>query len=81
MTKNSSNYQTLIVVNGRKIYVGSYPMEEYAAVTYDFYSLLLHGPKATTNFSYTPDDVMKMLEVYEYNDHKFEPERFIRCSS
>ena len=81
VTKNSSNYQTLIVVNSRKIYVGSYPMEEYAAVTYDFYSLLLHGPKATTNFSYTPDDVMKMLEVYEYNDHKFEPERFIRCSS
>ena len=81
VTKNSSNYQTLIVVDGKKIYVGSYPMEEYAAVTYDFYSLLLHGPKATTNFSYTPDDVMKMLEVYEYNDHKFEPERFIRCSS
>ena len=56
-------------------------MEEYAAVTFDFYSLLLHGPKATTNFSYTPDDVMKMLEVYEYNDKKFEPERFIKCSS
>ena len=81
VTKNSSNYQTLIVVNGRKIYVGSYPIEEYAAVTFDFYSLLLRGPKATTNFSYSPDDVMKMLEVYMYNDNKFEPERFMKCSS
>ena len=55
-------------------------MEEYAAVTFDFYSLLLHGTKATTNFSYTPDDVMKMLEVYKYND-KFDPERFMKYSS
>ena len=71
----------MIVVSGRKIYAGSYPIEEYAAVTYDFYSLLMHGPAATTNFSYTPDDVIKMLEVYKYNDNKFDAERFLKCSS
>jgi len=77
VTRNSSNYQTLIVIKGKKTYVGSYTKEICAAITFDFYSILLHGSKATTNFAYTADEVMKMIDNYTTNNHTFEPNEFI----
>lgn len=73
VTKNSSNYQTLIVIDGKKTYVGSYTMEILAAYTFDFYSLLLHSVRAKTNFSYTADEVMEMLANFKAHDNKFDP--------
>jgi hypothetical protein len=78
VTKNSSNYQTLIVVKGRKIYVGSYPQEEYAAITFDFYSIILHGSKATTNFAYTPQDILRMIDTYTSSGKAFSPEGYVK---
>ena len=73
VTKNSSNYQTLIVINGKKTYVGSFTKEILAAITFDFYSLLLHLEKATTNFSYTADEIMVMIENFKSHGNKFDP--------
>lgn len=81
VTKNSSNYQTLIVVNGRKIYVGSYVKEEYAAVWFDFYALLLHGTKATTNFPYTAEEIYKMVELYAANNNSFDPQLYVTSTN
>ena len=73
VTKNSSNYQTLIVVKGKKIYVESYAKEEHAALTFDFYSMLLHGVKAITNFKYTADIIVSILDAYTANGNSFDP--------
>uniref|UniRef100_A0A7S3J000 Uncharacterized protein n=1 Tax=Euplotes harpa TaxID=151035 RepID=A0A7S3J000_9SPIT len=77
VTKNSSNYQALIVINGKKTYVGSYTQEILAAITFDFYSMLLHNKKAMTNFSYTADDVLKMVENFRAHGNKFNPYDFV----
>lgn len=77
VTRNSSNYQTLIVIKGKKQYVGSYEKEIYAAVVFDFYSMLLHGANAKTNFTYVAEDVLKMIENYTNHNSKFEPEEYL----
>ena len=76
VTRNSINYQTLIVVKRKKIYVGSFPLELDAAITFDFYSLLLHGQRATTNFSWKVQDIQEMIRVFQENKGTFEPQVF-----
>ncbi|CAI2363303.1 unnamed protein product [Moneuplotes crassus] len=76
VTKNSLNYQTLIVVGGKKTYVGSYPLEVDAAITFDFYSMMLHNDMAPTNFSWRAEDVFEMLESFNQNEGVFEASLF-----
>lgn len=76
VTKNSINYQTLIVVGGKKTYVGSYPLEVDAAITFDFYSLMLHKEKASTNFSWRAEDIFEMMDSFNWNDGVFDPTKF-----
>ncbi|CAI2386241.1 unnamed protein product [Moneuplotes crassus] len=76
VTKNSVNYQTLIVVRGKKTYVGSYPLEVDAAITFDFYSLMLHNDKAPTNFSWRAEDILEMMESFNQNGGVFEASPF-----
>ncbi|CAI2363421.1 unnamed protein product [Moneuplotes crassus] len=76
VNKNSSNYQTVMVVGGKKTYVGSYPLEVDAAITFDFYSLMLHNNKAPTNFSWRAEDVLEMLESFNQNGGVFEASAF-----
>ena len=61
VTKNSRNYQALIVIKGKKTYIGSFETELEAAQKYDWHAMLLHGRKATTNFVYTGDDVLSLI--------------------
>lgn len=77
VTRNSVNYQTLIVVNGKKVYVDSFSDELLAAITFDFYSILLRGEKATTNFTYSAEKVKEMLDHFIANDQKFMPQAFV----
>lgn len=77
VTRNSVNYQTLIVVNGKKVYVDSFSDELLAAITFDFYSILLRGEKATTNFTYSAEKVKEMLDHFTANDQKFMPQAFV----
>ena len=76
VTRNSINYQTLIVVKGKKTYVGSFPLEIHAAITFDFYSILLHGEKASTNFSWRCEDVVQMIDSFNGHEGHFKPEEF-----
>lgn len=65
VSKNGCSHQVLISVNGRKTYLGSFENEYEAAITFDFYSILLHSIEAKTNFSYTPSDVQEMIHNYK----------------
>lgn len=65
VSRNGPNWQTLIAINKRKTYVGTFETEEEAARAYDFYSLLLHSISARTNFSYTKEEVLNMIEKHE----------------
>jgi hypothetical protein len=76
VTRNSINYQTLVVIDGKKTYVGSFPEEKHAAITFDFYSMLLRERKATTNFSYTADEINAMMGHFLQNDGVFDPSAF-----
>lgn len=42
VSKNGNNWQSLIVINNTKVYLGTYKSQEEAAVTFDFYSMVVH---------------------------------------
>ena len=69
--KNGDNWQALISIQKRKTYIGTYTNELEAAKVFDFYSILLNGITATTNFDYTKMDIVEMIENYFSNDGKF----------
>ena len=69
--KNNHNWQAFITMNKKKIYIGSYSLEEGAAKAFDFYSILLNKEKATTNFDYTKQDLFEILQEYNTNGNKY----------
>lgn len=74
VTRNSINFQALIVINKKKIYLGSYETEDEAAQVYDFYSLLLNAEKAVTNFTYYPEKIERMIYHFVENESVFIPQ-------
>ena len=69
--KNGGNRQALISIQKRKTYIGTYTNKLEAAKVFDFYSILLNGITATTNFDYTKMDIVEMIENYISNDGKY----------
>ncbi len=49
----------------RKRYIGSIPTQEMAARIYDYFSIVSHGLKAKTNFSYSKQNILDILENFE----------------
>jgi hypothetical protein len=45
--------------------LGSFDDETEAALTFDFYSILLHSIEANTNFNYTANAIYEMVENYK----------------
>lgn len=64
VSRNGPNWQSMISINKRKSYIGTYPTEMEAAVAFDLYSLLIHGLSAKTNFSYTKPQLVELLSNY-----------------
>lgn len=62
--KNGPNWQSLISINRRKTYIGTYLTQNEAARAFDIYSFLLHGLKASTNFPYTKSEILSSLEGF-----------------
>jgi hypothetical protein len=62
VSKNGSKFQTLIMVNRKKKYAGTFKSEEEAARRYDKVALQYHGTKAKTNFQYSQDEVEEILK-------------------
>jgi len=72
--KNGFRWQVLINAGRVKKYIGTFWDEKEAAVVHDFFSIGLNGLKAKTNFSYSQDIIVEMIENYFLADRIFEPE-------
>ena len=73
VSKNGDVWQSLIMIDGKKTYIGSYLTEEEAGMSYDFYSIILKHFSAKTNFEYTVRDIKKMLANYYDNNMELVP--------
>lgn len=63
VSKNGNQWQALIMINKKKIYIGVYSSEEKAGRAYDRAAIINHGDKAKTNFMYS------MKEIDEIKSH------------
>lgn len=76
VSKNNSNWQTLISIGKTKRYINTYTSEVEAAVSYDFYAIGIHGLKAKTNFSYSGKTLREMITSFQQSGGKFSPSDF-----
>ena len=66
VSKNGPNWQSLITINKKKTYIGTFMTEKEAAKAYDFYSMLIHWMRAQTNFRYTKQQVYQLIDMFKY---------------
>jgi hypothetical protein len=62
VSKNGSQWQVLIMVEGKKRYVSSYLNEDDAARAYDKAAIQNHKLKAKTNFFYSTQEILQILD-------------------
>ena len=67
VSRNGPNWQAMISIQKKKAYIGTYQSEKEAAISFDFYSIMIHGLDAKTNFSYSKDMIMNMIINYKSN--------------
>ncbi|CAI2379035.1 unnamed protein product [Moneuplotes crassus] len=75
--KNGRRWQVLINVASKKKYIGTYINEKEAAIMHDFYSIVLKGLRAKTNFNYDSAMIKDMISNYQSNNSKFTPCSFV----
>ena len=73
VSKNGPNWQSMISILKKKIYIGTYQHEREAAIAFDFYSILIHHFNAKTNFSYSKSMIMEMFINFRSNENVFVP--------
>jgi len=61
VSKNKSKWQVMIMGNFKKMYFGAIENEADAALFYDKLAIISHGIKARTNFNYTREDIIEIL--------------------
>jgi hypothetical protein len=61
VSKNKSKWQMMIMINQKKVYIGAIQTEIEAAQLYDHVAIVSQGLNACTNFSYTGNDIFRML--------------------
>jgi len=61
VSKNGNQWQVLIMINKKKMYIGSFATEEEAAKNYDYVAIRYHGSKAKTNFLYSEEEINSFL--------------------
>ena len=66
VSKNGPNWQSLITINSKKTYIGTYMTEIEAAKAYDFYWMLIHNLNAKTNFAYTKEEVHQLISTFNH---------------
>ena len=68
VSKNGPSWQSMITVEKRKIYIGTYKTEREAAIAFDFYSILIHTMEGKTNFRYTKGQLYEMISNFNENN-------------
>lgn len=71
VSKNGDVWQSLIMIDSKKTYIGSYHTEEEAARSYDFYAIVLKHLSAKTNFDYNLSDIQSMVGNYYMNQRHY----------
>ena len=61
------------MIDRKKTYIGSFNTEDEAAMSYDFYAIMMKHFSAKTNFDYTIHQINKMVENYKDNNYEFIP--------
>jgi hypothetical protein len=71
VSKNGANWQSLIVINNVKVYLGTYKTQKEAAITFDFHSMVVKYKSARVNYDYWAREFMKMIEIFHRNNNEF----------
>lgn len=66
VSKTGYRWQVLLM-NKKRLYLGSYSSEVEAARVYDYNALRLFGNKAKTNFVYTEDEKTQIINTKNFN--------------
>jgi hypothetical protein len=61
---NGGKFQVFFIFKNKKYYMGQLSSEVDAAKLYDVMCLLHNGVDARTNFSYSTDDIVEILERF-----------------
>lgn len=77
VSRNGNHWQVLKNYKNTKKYIGGYGNELEAAIAYDFYSMVIDLKSAKTNFTYSADWVMEMIQHYVNNCNTFDPAAFV----
>ena len=73
VSRNGPNWQSIISMKKNKFYLGTYSTQKDAAMVFDFYSIMIHGLEAKTNFSYSKDWIVNMIAEYKENGKVYIP--------
>ena len=78
VSKNGNNWQSLIVINNSKVYMGTYKSQLEAATIFDFHSMIVHYKCAKVNYDYSANDLIDMIQIFKENDNEFEAIDFLK---
>ena len=68
VSKNKAKWQVMIMGNFKKMYFGAIKSEKEAALFYDKLAIVSHGIKAKTNFDYSRQDIINILNEEEISN-------------
>lgn len=54
----------MIMGKNKKQYIGAIEEETEAALIYDYHAVINHGLRAKTNFNYTRDEILNIIEAF-----------------
>lgn len=67
VSKNKFKWQMMIMINQKKVYLGAIKTETIAARFYDYIAIISQGLNAKTNFSYSANDLMRIVRLFDRN--------------
>lgn len=68
VSRNGKKWQVQLLGSLRKRYIGSIGCEEQAARIYDRYAIINQGTRAKTNFNYTKEEVLRIIDAFTEDD-------------
>jgi hypothetical protein len=77
VSKNGNHWQSLIVINNTKVYMGTYKTQKEAAVMFDFHSMVVHYKCAKVNFDYSANDLIQMIRLFKQNGNDFDANLYL----